>query len=124
VSAYIAQLKAAVAAEEARQAVAAKQAKQAALEFAKERMTPLDERLKRVLKTIPDEMLSEGVSLASIKVCFGGAGAGIRTPASWLRRFGAQDLSGCAAGRMARASAHSGEGSETTYERNGCIREP
>jgi hypothetical protein len=106
VSAYIAQLKAALAAEEAREAVAAKQAKQAALEVAKERMTPLDERLKRVLKTIPDEMLNEGVSLASIKVMLRGRWRGHPHPgelAEALRRVGFERVRGWQNGTCFRA---------------------
>src|ERR1700730_17757946 len=62
-SAYIAALNAAVAIEQAQRA----ERERAATQAARERLTPLEERLSRLLATIPIEVQREGLSLASLQ---------------------------------------------------------
>jgi hypothetical protein len=69
VSAYIAQLNAAVAVE----AQARREEKERAeAQAARERLTPLEDRLARLLTTIPIEVQREGLSLASLQASLRG----------------------------------------------------
>jgi hypothetical protein len=67
-SAYIAALNAAVAREQAER----QEKKRAATQAARERLTPLEERLSRLLATIPSEIQREGLSLASLQASLRG----------------------------------------------------
>lgn len=62
-SAYINQLNAAVAREQAQH----KEKERADTQAARERLTPLEERLSRLLATIPIEIQREGLSLSSLQ---------------------------------------------------------
>lgn len=67
-SAYIAQLNAAVERDQAQ-----RQEKQlAAAQAVRERLTPLEERLARLMANIPMEMQLEGLSLASLQTSLRG----------------------------------------------------
>jgi hypothetical protein len=72
VSAYIAslnaELNAAVEAERAQRA----EKDRADVQAARERLTPLETRLARVLETIPRELQAEGLSLASLQMSLRG----------------------------------------------------
>jgi hypothetical protein len=72
VSAYISSLNAAVAREQARRDEQARIAKQATVES----LTPLEDRLARVLERIPIEAQQEGLSLASLRVLLRGRQGG------------------------------------------------
>jgi hypothetical protein len=61
--AYIEQLKASAAAEQARRA----ERQRAVMADARERLRPLDERLTAVLRDIPAELQAEGLSLATLQ---------------------------------------------------------
>ncbi|HEY1943495.1 MAG TPA: hypothetical protein VGH40_15385 [Roseiarcus sp.] len=67
-SAYVASLKAEVAASEAQRA----EEERANLNAARERLTPLEERLARLLATVPIEIQREGLSLASLQASLRG----------------------------------------------------
>lgn len=67
-SAYIKQLQAAVAIEQAQRA----ELERAAVKAALERLTPLEERLARLMATIPSEIQREGLSLASLQASLRG----------------------------------------------------
>jgi hypothetical protein len=67
-TAYIKQLNAALAIEQAQRAERERVATQAV----RERLTPLDERLSRLLATIPSEIQREGLSLASLQASLRG----------------------------------------------------
>ena len=86
-SAYVAALNAAV--EQQRQAHADR--KQEKLESARERLTPLEERLARLLATIPPELQREGLSLNQLQVSLRGRWRGNCHPGELgraLRRLG------------------------------------
>jgi hypothetical protein len=67
-SAYIAALNAAIAIEQSQRAERDRVATQAA----RERLTPLEERLARLLATIPSEIQREGLSLSSLRASLRG----------------------------------------------------
>jgi hypothetical protein len=67
-SAYIAELNAAVAREQARRDEEAQVAKQAAAEF----LTPLENRLEKLLEKIPIEDQRSGLSLSSLRIMLRG----------------------------------------------------
>lgn len=67
-SAYIAHLNAAVAIYDAERAVE----ELANVNAARERLTPLEERLVRLLATVPIELQREGISLASLQAALRG----------------------------------------------------
>jgi hypothetical protein len=67
-SAYVKQLNAAVAIEQAQRA----ETDRAAIKAARERLTPLEERLTRLLATIPGEIQREGLSPASLRASLRG----------------------------------------------------
>jgi hypothetical protein len=67
-SAYIAQLNAAVGRDRARFA----EKERANVQAARERLTPLEERLSRLLATIPIEVQGEGLSLSSLQASLRG----------------------------------------------------
>jgi hypothetical protein len=67
-SAYIAQLNAAVAREQAQR----EEKERVATQAARERLTPLEERLSWLLATIPIELQREGFSLASLQASLRG----------------------------------------------------
>jgi hypothetical protein len=86
-SAYIAQLNAAVAIEQAQRA----ELELAATKAARERLTPLEERLSRLLATIPVEVRREGLSLASLQASLRGRWRGACHPGELgtaLRKLG------------------------------------
>jgi hypothetical protein len=86
-SAYINLLKAAVTIEQAQYAEKECLAKQAT----RERLTPLEERLSRLLATIPIELQREGLSLASLQASLRGRWRGNCHPGELgmaLRRLG------------------------------------
>ncbi len=88
---YIAQLKAAAKADQYRQAKAAEAERAADANAARERLTPLNDRLTRVLAAIPAEVSREGLSLASVQVMLKGRNRGRAHPGelgSALRRLG------------------------------------
>jgi hypothetical protein len=68
-SAYIKQLNAAVAAKQAQRA---EEQEHAAAQAARERLTPLQDRLARLLATIPLDVQREGLSLASLQASLRG----------------------------------------------------
>ena len=67
-NAYIAGLNAAVAIEQAHDA----EKERADAQAARERLTPLEERLARLLATIPPEIQREGLSLSSLQASLRG----------------------------------------------------
>ena len=86
-SAYIAGLQAASAIEQAQRA----EKKRAATQATRERLTPLEERLSRLLATIPGEIQREGLSLASLQASLRGRWRGNCHPGELgtaLRRLG------------------------------------
>jgi hypothetical protein len=68
VSAYIKQLNAAVERDRAQRA----EKERAATQAARERLTPLEDRLARLLETIPIEIQREGLSLSSLQASLRG----------------------------------------------------
>ena len=72
-SAYINSLNADVAANDARRRA---EQEQANLQAARERLTPLEERLTRLLATIPIELQREGLSLAWLQASLRGRSRG------------------------------------------------
>lgn len=66
-SAYIASLKAQAAAQEQRAEERRAEHNRVARDEARERLTPLQDRLDRLLETIPTELLAQGVSLNSLR---------------------------------------------------------
>jgi hypothetical protein len=66
-SLYIQELNAALAANQARRAKQRAERELAAAQAVHERLTPLEERLRRLLSTIPIEVQREGLSLASLQ---------------------------------------------------------
>lgn len=86
-SAYIAQLNAAIAVEQAQR----EERELANTKAARERLTPLDERLARLLATIPVEVQREGISLSSLQVSLRGRWRGSCHPGELgtaLRKLG------------------------------------
>ena len=75
-NAYVKQLNAAVAVEQAQRA----EKERAATQAARERLTPLEERLSRLLATIPSEIQREGLSLASLQASRRGRWRRLRHP--------------------------------------------
>jgi hypothetical protein len=67
-SAYIAQLNVAVAIEQAKH----QEKERAATQAVRERLRPLEERLSRLMATIPFEIQREGLSLASLQASLHG----------------------------------------------------
>jgi hypothetical protein len=87
VSAYINQLNAAVAIEQAKH----EEKERAATQAARERLTPLEERLSRLLATIPIEIQREGLSLSSLQASLRGRWRGLCHPGELgtaLRKLG------------------------------------
>jgi hypothetical protein len=76
--AYLAELNAAV--ERARAQHEEKE--RAATQAVRERLTPLEERLSRLLATIPSERQREGLSLSSLQASLHGRCAATAIPAS------------------------------------------
>jgi hypothetical protein len=86
-SAYINALNALVAGEQARHLARDR----AAINAARERLTPLEERLSRLLMTIPVEVQREGLSLASLQASLRGRWRGVCHPGELgtaLRKLG------------------------------------
>jgi hypothetical protein len=71
-SAYIQQLNAAVAKEQAQRELDRAEKQRIATQAAREKLTPLEERLSRLLATIPIEIQREGLSLASLQASLRG----------------------------------------------------
>jgi hypothetical protein len=71
-SAYIAELNAAVEREHAEQQKARDEEARANIQAARERLTPVEERLARLLATIPMELQREGLSLTSLQTSLRG----------------------------------------------------
>jgi len=85
--AYLADLKAMVAANEAGRAGL----ERANLQAARERLTPLEDRLARLLATIPLQVQREGLSLPSLQALLRGRGRGHAHPGELgaaLRKLG------------------------------------
>jgi hypothetical protein len=90
-SAYVNDLKAMVAADEARRAQQERAEAEAMRAAARERLTPLEERLARVLATIPLELQREGLSLTSLQASLRGRWRGSAHPSELgaaLRKLG------------------------------------
>lgn len=86
-SAYVARLKAAQERAEQRQAAADR----VQMDAARERMTPLEDRLARLLATIPIEVQQEGLSLPALQASLRGRWRGKVHPGELgaaLRRAG------------------------------------
>lgn len=84
---YIESLKASVAAREAERA----EGQRANLDAARERLTPLEERLRRLLATVPAELQRQGLPLASLQAGLKGRWRGHAHPGELgtaLRRLG------------------------------------
>src|ERR1039458_881591 len=71
-SAYIKRLVAAVAAQQAKDELARAEQARAVTTAARERLTPLEERLARLLASIPPSVLAEGLSLTSLQTSLRG----------------------------------------------------
>ena len=71
-SAYIAELNAAVEREHANQQKIRDEEARVNIQAARERLTPVEERLARLLATIPDELQREGLSLTSLQTSLRG----------------------------------------------------
>jgi len=87
VSAYIAELNAAVERDRAERAERERVTAQAA----KDRLTPLEARLRRLLDTIPIELQREGLSLSTLQISLRGRWRGNCHPGelgSVLRKLG------------------------------------
>jgi hypothetical protein len=90
-SAYIAELNAAVERNRAQRARQRAENERAAAQAARERLTPLEDRLARLLATIPIEAQREGLSLASLQASLRGRWRGNCHPGelgSALRKLG------------------------------------
>jgi hypothetical protein len=86
-SAYIAALNAAVERDQAER----EEKERVATQAVRERLTPLEERLSRLLATIPSEIQREGLSLASLQASLRGRWRGLCHPGelgSALRKLG------------------------------------
>ena len=86
-SAYVKSLQAAVAADHARY----EQERQKKAKVSRERLTPLEERLGRLLATIPADVQREGLSLASLQASLKGRWRGSCHPGELgmaLRKLG------------------------------------
>lgn len=79
-SAYIKELIAGSDAANARAEQQRAAASRASSQAARERLTPLEDRLARLLKTIPGELQSEGLSLSSIQASLRGRWRGNAHP--------------------------------------------
>ena len=71
-SAYIQELQAAVEREYAEQQKIRDEEARANIQAARERLTPIEERLARVLATIPVDLQAEGLSLTSLQTSLRG----------------------------------------------------
>ena len=91
---YLSELNAQAEEERARHAAAKQAQTAAAIAAARERFTPLDVRLGRLLNTIPPEVQAEGLSIAAVQVKLRprghnpAYGCHIGELAAALRRFG------------------------------------
>ncbi len=73
---YIQQLNNALAAKQGQRAKQRTERERAAKQDARERLTPLQDRLTRLLATIPIELQREGLSLASLQASLRGRSRG------------------------------------------------
>ncbi len=90
-SAYINGLRAAVETERAKHQAQREEKARAEADAARERLTPLEDRLRRVPATIPIEVQREGLSLASLQAALKGRWRGHCHPGELgtaLRRLG------------------------------------
>lgn len=90
-SAYIAQLNRALEADRLKQEERQQAKQQAEATAARERLTPLEDRLKRLLATIPIEVQREGLSLTALQTSLRGRWRGNAHPGeigSALRKLG------------------------------------
>lgn len=90
-SAYIAQLKAAAKADHDRQAREAEAGRTAAAQAARGRLTPLEDRVARLLATIPIAVQYEGLSLPTLQTMLRGRWRGSCHPGDLgdaLRKLG------------------------------------
>ena len=88
-SAYVKSLYSELAKEQARQA----KEKAAVTTAARDRLTPLEDRLARLLETVPDELQHEGLSLSALQAGLRGRWRGSCHPGelgSALRKLGFQ----------------------------------
>ena len=88
---YIAQLNAAAEANRAKEQARREERARAEAHAARERLTPLEDRLRRVLASIPVELQREGLSLASLQASLRGRSRGNCHPGELgaaLRRLG------------------------------------
>jgi hypothetical protein len=91
VSAYIKQLKANFEREQARQAEERAGQERIRTQAARERLTPLEERLRRLLDTIPRGLQAEGLPLAQLQASLRGRWRGACHPGELgtaLRKLG------------------------------------
>jgi len=75
-SAYIKQLQAEAAAQQAKDELARADQTRAAAKTARERLTPLETRVARLLEDIPAELQREGLSLPSLQAALRGRQGG------------------------------------------------
>ena len=90
---YIAQLNAATEANRAKEQARREERARAEAHAARERLTPLEDRLRRVLASIPIDVQREGLSLASLQASLRGRSRGNCHPGELgqaLRRLGFQ----------------------------------
>ncbi len=79
-SAYIQELQRQQAAEQARREAQRAEQERAEVQAARERLTPLEDRLARLLATIPIEVQREGLSLSSLQASLRGRWRGNAHP--------------------------------------------
>ncbi len=75
-SAYVKQLQAAVAANQAKDELARAEQSRAVTKAARERLTPLETRVARLLEDIPEELQREGLSLPALQAALRGRQGG------------------------------------------------
>jgi hypothetical protein len=80
VSAYIAELNASVEREKARRAEQDRADEEVAAQAVRERLMPVEHRLRRLLDSIPVEMQRQGLSLASVQQSLKGRSRGCAHP--------------------------------------------
>ena len=108
---YLSELNAQAEEERARHAAVKQAQTAAAIAAARERFTPLDVRLGRLLSTIPPEVQAEGLSIVAVQVKLRPRGTIplAATLANWLPRCGGSGSCASGAGMTAdRASARCG----------------
>ncbi len=103
-SAYIQSLQAAVERDQARAEQERAEQERSAAEAARERLTPLEDRLARLLSTIPIEVQREGLSLIVLQGSLRGRWRGNAHPGEIGRALRALGLKPCRIQDLARGS--------------------